>query len=70
MKNKKLILISLLVIFILVIFVFNQLFNQEIESYENFELEVLAKNLDTPWAIDFLPGGIMILQKETEKLVF
>ena len=60
MKNKKLILIFLLVIFILVIFVFYQLSNQEIESYENFELEVLAENLDTPWAIDFFPNGKMI----------
>ena len=60
MKNKKLILISLLVIFILITFVSNQLFNQEIESYENFEVEVLAKNLDTPWAIDFFPNGKMI----------
>jgi len=68
MKNKKLILISLLVIFILFIFVFDQLFNQEIESYENFELEVLAKNLDTPWAIDFLPDGIMIFTERDGKV--
>jgi len=60
MKNKKLILISLLVVFILIIFVFYQLFNQEIESFESFELEVLVKNLDTPWAIDFFPNGKMI----------
>ena len=60
MKNKKLILISLLVIVILITFVSNQLFNQEIESYENFEVEFLAKNLDTPWAIDFFPNGKMI----------
>ena len=68
MKNKKLILVSLLVIFILVIFAFNQLFNKEIGSYENFGLEVLAKNLDTPWAIDFLPGGTMIFTERDGKV--
>ncbi|MCH8945944.1 MAG: PQQ-dependent sugar dehydrogenase [Nanoarchaeota archaeon] len=60
MKNQRLVLIILLVTFILIISVFYQLFNQEIESYENFELEVLAKNLDTPWAIDFFPNGKMV----------
>ena len=60
MKNQRLVLIILLVTFVLIISVFYQLFNQEIESYENFELEVLAKNLDTPWAIDFFPNGKMV----------
>ena len=60
MKNKRLVLIILLGAFILIISLFYQLFNQEIESYENFELEVLAKNLDTPWAIDFFPNGKMV----------
>ena len=27
---------------------------------EEFKVEVLVKNLDTPWAIDFLPEGSMI----------
>ena len=67
MKNKKLILIYLLVTFILIISVFYQSFNQEIESYENFELEVLVKNLDTPWAIDFFPTEKWFLQKDTEE---
>ena len=60
MKKQRVVLIILLIVFILIIFVFYQLFNQEIEDYENFELEVLAKNLDTPWAIDFFPNGKII----------
>ena len=60
MKKQKVVPIILLIVFILIIFLFYQLFNQEIEDYENFELEILAKNLDTPWAIDFFPNGKII----------
>ena len=68
MKNKKLILISILLVSILGVFMFNQLFNQEIGSYEDFELEVLAKNLDTPWAIDFFPNGKMIFTERSGRV--
>ena len=68
MKNKKLILISLLVVFISVIFVSYQLLNQETESSGNFELEVLAENLDTPWAIDFFPKGEMIFTERSGRV--
>ena len=33
---------------------------QEQTANENSEFEILVKNLDTPWAIDFLPDGRMI----------
>ena len=68
MKNQRLVLIILLVVFILIIFLFYQLFNKEIKSYENFELEVLAENLDTPWAIDFFPNGKMIFTERPGRI--
>src|SRR3989344_533905 len=57
MKTKNLIFIiigaSLLVIFIYLIM------PKRVEQ-KGFEIEVMAENLDTPWAVDFLPDGRMI----------
>ena len=33
-----------------------------------FEIEVLVKNLDTPWAIDFLPDGRMIFTERSGRV--
>ena len=68
MKKQKVVPIILLIVFILIIFVFYQLFNQKIEDYENFELEILAKNLDTPWSIDFFPNGKMIFTERPGRI--
>jgi len=57
MKKK---LISIL-IFILIIFLMFVLFNSEnYKKDQGFGIETIVKNLDTVWAIDFLPSGEMI----------
>lgn len=37
-------------------------------SNKNMEMEVLAQNLDTPWAMDFLPDGSMIFTERGGKI--
>jgi len=57
MKKKNLIFIIILVL-IVVMFIY---INAPIKINQNgLEIEVLAENLDTPWAIDFLPDGKII----------
>ncbi len=56
MKIKNLIFI---IIGILILLGFLYLTNPKI-GQKGFEIEILAENLDTPWAIDFLPDGRMI----------
>ena len=54
--NKKIIIEITLFLFIAVaLFTYARNVKEE-----GFEIEVLAKNLDTPWAMDFLPGGDLI----------
>lgn len=68
MKKKKIhFLITAIIILLLIIFIFNLKNNNKIIEIENkkFETEIVVKNLDTPWAIDFLPSGEMIF---TERL--
>ncbi len=75
-KTKANYLLVFVVVFTVIIFfviLFNaskqsnqqrdQLNNQEDNKNngpQNFKLEILIENLDTPWAIDFLPDGRMI----------
>lgn len=57
----KKIIIFVLIVFIITVVVtaFFYLTSRPIKQ-EGFEAEVLVSNLDTPWAIDFLPDGKMI----------
>ena len=57
MKKKNFIFI--MVIVLLLITLFYLFVPKEIEQ-KGFEIEVLTENLDTPWAIDFLPDENMI----------
>ena len=52
-------------IFILLGFFY--LTNPKIEQ-NGFEIEILAENLDTPWAIDFLPDGRMIFTERNGRV--
>lgn len=56
--NKKNFIFIMVVVLLLITF-FYLFVPKEIEQ-KGFEIEVLAENLDTPWAIDFLPDGAMI----------
>ena len=64
---KKKIIFSLaiagLILFILLIFIL-----QKPAEEKGLELETLADNLDTPWAIDFLPDGRMIFTERGGKV--
>ena len=81
MNRKKEYVVIAIIILIIVLFIFikNQI-NQEdsensniiIESYNqqvsNFNLEVFVDNLETPWAIDFLSDGRMIITERSGKV--
>jgi glucose/arabinose dehydrogenase len=65
MRNKitprKSLIIVLLLFTVVAIFVFLLApKNTNKEGKDNFQSEVLLENLDTPWALDFLPDGKMI----------
>ena len=67
-KKEKIILFLIIVlIIVLITFSFINIQEQEIEQeiFKSKEPEILVENLDTPWAIDFLPDGRMIF---TERL--
>lgn len=57
MKTKNLIFIIIGVL-IFILFINLNAFNKT--GQKGYEIEVLAENLDTPWAIDFLPNGNLI----------
>lgn len=56
MKNKPLIIIAALIL-IAIILIFAITNSPEPQGSE---MEILAQNLDTPWAIDFLPDNRII----------
>ncbi|MEK6983632.1 MAG: PQQ-dependent sugar dehydrogenase [Nanoarchaeota archaeon] len=49
-------------IFVIVVFFISIACQKQVEQkeQEDYAFEILVKNLDTPWAIDFLPDGRMI----------
>lgn len=61
-KNYYLIIIILL----LFIIIFN--LKEDNDYIENKEIEILVENLDTPWAIDFLPDGRMIFTERSGRV--
>lgn len=58
---------ALIVIGIFILLGFLYLTSPKIEQ-KGFEIEVLAENLDTPWAIDFLPNGNMIFTERRGRI--
>ena len=54
MKKEVIIIISIILFLSIIFFIYNA------DQEENFEVEVIIKNLDTPWGIDFLPDNKMI----------
>ena len=60
MKKNLIIIIIVILIIITVVFFISMKQPTEESISSEFELETLVKNLDTPWAIDFLPNGNMI----------
>ena len=63
-KKKFVFYITIILIFSILAMLFLFVNNREIKQ-EGWEAEVLVENLDTPWAIDFLPDSRMIF---TERL--
>ena len=62
--NKKLLLIPLIII-IAILILFFTISNPP--NHQGNPTEILAQNLDTPWAIDFLPDGkIVFTQRDGE----
>lgn len=63
--KKKIILVIVLVI--VIGFVLIQSTPRPL-TQKGYEIEVLVENLDTPWAIDFLPNGNMIFTERSGKV--
>lgn len=65
MKEK--IIIAAIVSFVLIVILFIYTLPKPNEE-EVFEVEVLVENLDTPWAIDFLPDDKMVFTERYGKI--
>src|SRR3990167_5180318 len=59
-KIKRNIVFAIIAMFALVVILFILILPKPI-GQSGYEAEIIAENLDTPWAIDFLPDGRMIL---------
>jgi len=55
-------------IIIVIVILFIATACQKQTEQKNFEFEVLAENLDTPWAIDFLPDDRIIFTERNGKV--
>lgn len=69
MKNNRnfvKIIIAILIVFLIIILINFQKNKDEISK--NIETEIIVKNLDTPWAIDFLPTGDMVYTERPGKV--
>jgi len=64
MLNKKIVVAIIIFLFIVVILFITK---RPIDE-SGFESNILVENLDTPWAIDFLPNGIMIFTERDGKV--
>jgi len=64
-KIKKIIMIIVILALFSIIIFFS---NKEPVIEDDFESKVIAGNLDTPWAIDFLPDGRMIFTEREGKI--
>lgn len=62
--NKKIAVPIIIFLFVIVIL----FITQKPVDKNGFELKVLAENLDTPWAIDFLPDGRIIFTQRAGEI--
>ena len=58
-KIKRNIVFEIIAVFVLVVILLVTFLPKPV-GQNGYELEIIAENLDTPWAIDFLPDGKMI----------
>ena len=58
-KIKRNIVFAIIALFVLVVILLVTFLPKPVVQ-NGYELEIIAENLDTPWAIDFLPDGKMI----------
>src|SRR3989338_9395218 len=58
-KIKRNIVFAIIALFVLVVILLVTFLPKPV-GQNGYELEIIAENLDTPWAIDFLPDGRMI----------
>ena len=65
--NRKIILITVIVLFLLVLPSF-MLFSPKPVNQSGNETEVLAQDLNTPWAMDFLPNDTIIFTQRGGKV--
>lgn len=64
-KRRKIITTTIIILIAITMFT---LITPKQTKQEGFEAEVLVENLDTPWAIDFLPDGSMIFTERSGKV--
>jgi aldose sugar dehydrogenase len=70
-RSHIIVLISITILLLIIIFnsINNQSFQRQLNSQlVSQQLEILAQNLDTVWAIDFLPKGELIFTERTGKV--
>lgn len=60
MIMRKIILAAVIAIIIALTVIFAFMNTKSTQSNQNLTVEILAENLDTPWAIDFLPDDTLI----------
>ena len=58
-KSNKILFLGIIVFILIVTILFIFIISEQTEQ-KGYEIEVLVENLDTPWAIDFLPDNSMI----------
>lgn len=58
-KSNKILFLGIIVFILIVTILFIFIISKQTEQ-KGYEIEVLVENLDTPWAIDFLPDNSMI----------
>ena len=81
MNRKKEYVVIAIIILIIVLFIFikkqvnqedsensNIIIESDNQQVSNFNLEVFVDNLETPWAIDFLSDGRMIITERSGKV--
>ena len=61
MKWRKIFIVAVVVFLVLAsALIFVYLLSPQKDEDGSFKVQILVENLDTPWAIDFLPDGMMI----------
>src|SRR3989344_3324994 len=66
-KIKRNIVFAIIALFVLVVILLVTFLPKPV-GQNGYELEIIAENLDTPWAIDFLPDGKMIFTERNGRV--